>query len=206
MLTEWFVKTGFGGRLVRRMQRNRTEDIVGDLAPLLRKGERILDIGAGGCTVAAGLRELGHDIHPVDIRDQSCVPSLRPQLYDGERLPFTDQSFDVALLITVLHHIADPDQTLREAQRVAKRLIIQEDLYNSTWQRYATYAMDSLLNLEFFGHPHTNRNDAGWRAAFARLGGTVLFFGQKPFWKIFRSGTYVVQSRTESPIRPVKIR
>ena len=110
----------------------------------------------------------------LDITDKTIVPGVRPVLYDGARMPFEDDEFDVALAITVLHHIEDPDATLREMRRVARRLIVIEEVYENAFQRYATYAIDSLFNLEFIGHPHTNRTDAAWREAFQRLGLRVV--------------------------------
>ena len=102
----------------------------------------------------------------VDIEASGRAPHLKApdHYYDGRLLPFPDDSFDVALLITVLHHTKKPIEILKEAIRVAPRIIVMEDLYKNLLQKYLTFAMDSLLNLEFFGHPHTNMTQEQWES------------------------------------------
>lgn len=192
MGAEWITRTARGRAIIRRLGAGRARDIVADIESHISRGARVLDIGAGGCQVAALLRARGVDVTAVDIHDVSCEPTIVPIIVDGETLPFGDDTFDVALLITMLHHTSAPDRVLAEASRVAKRLVIQEDVHMSVAQKYATMAMDSVINLEFFGHPHTNRSDVEWRAAFSRLGLRVVAATQRPFWKLFRSATYAL--------------
>lgn len=45
---------------------------------------------------------------------------------DFHKLPFKDDSFDMALLQAILHHDENPLQTIREALRVAPKIIIHE--------------------------------------------------------------------------------
>ncbi len=153
-----------------RLARWRVAEKLERLAPHLPAGAAVLDIGAGNGVLCEALRARGFRVTPVDLDDLSFVPAVRPVIYDGARLPFPDAAFDVALLITVLHHARAPETVLAEAARVADRLVIIEEIYSSRWRKYVTYAVDSLFNLEFFGHPRSNRTDAGWRASFARLG------------------------------------
>jgi hypothetical protein len=75
----------------------------------------------------------------------------------------------VALVITVLHHAPDPDAVLAEVSRVSRRIIVIEEIYENGVEKYFTYAVDSLFNLEFFSHPHSNRTDSEWRKAFQKL-------------------------------------
>jgi SAM-dependent methyltransferase len=166
--------------------------------PYLTARERVVDVGAGTCQVAAALHGLEIDIVPVDVHDLSCVDDLTPTLYDGTYLPFDSASFDVALLVNVLHHVSDPDRMLLEAMRVADRIIIHEDIYRSPTQRRLTELMDSITNMEFIGHPHSNRDDAGWRRTFARLGLTVLDAKYRSFWKVFVNATYHVAKSNEA--------
>ena len=109
-------------------------------------------------------------------------------------MPFSDQTYDVALLLTVLHHIEDPESVLLEAARVAKRVIIIEDVYEGAWQRKYTKVADSITNLEFFGHPHTNRSDQQWRATFERLGLRLRYGVVHRLAQIFRQAVYVVEA------------
>lgn len=140
---------------------------------LLPDAGSILDIGSGRGVVTSMLRDRGFQVTPLDVRDRSTEPALTPEVYDGTVIPFADKAFDCALLLTVLHHTPDPDAVLREASRVARRIIIVEDVYTNTLQKHMTFFTDSLFNLEFRGHPHSNRTDAEWRQTFERLGLTL---------------------------------
>lgn len=193
MLVEALTRTRLGRRLVRGAGRGRTADILGDLLPVVPPGSRVVDIGAGTCDIAADLASRGREVVAVDVRDVSCVPRLRPILYDGRRLPFADRSFDWALLVDVLHH-TEPDMLLREAARVAANVFVHEDVYTTARQRRLTYVMDSITNLEFIGHPHANRDDAGWRASFDRVGLSVERASYRDFWRFFTCATYVLRS------------
>ncbi|MFW6252958.1 MAG: hypothetical protein ACOC4F_03410 [bacterium] len=59
---------------------------------------------------------------------------------------------------------------LREAARVAKRIIVIEDVYTNAAQKHLTFFTDSVFHLEFRGHTHSNRTDTEWRKAFVDLG------------------------------------
>lgn len=181
----------------------RAARLAGQLQSFLNNGDRILDIGSGTCQVAAALVDRGYDITALDIANKSLVPTLTPQIFDGKQLPFADNSFDVALLLTVLHHIPHPDNTLIEACRVAQRIIIIEDVFESPAEKWATWIGCSWLNREIFGHPHSNRTDQGWRETFARYDLRVLQTNQQFLWFFsfrFRLATYVL-SRGDSSLR-----
>ena len=83
-------------------------------------GEKILDIGS-----ASGFTFKGTELEPY-------VTSIDLDLYDfpnffqmdAHNLTFQDQSFDVAILGDILEHVEDPVQVLKEARRVARRLVI----------------------------------------------------------------------------------
>lgn len=165
----------------------------GWIADHLPDGGQLLEIGSGPGSVVTVLRDAGHDITGIDVRDSSYNDTLIPDLYDGELMPYDDNSFDVALLLTVLHHTADPDAIIREAARVARAVIIIEDIYHSPIQRRITKIADAITNLEFFGHPHTNRDDQGWRDTFARLGLTLAHRSEKSIAWYFCQALYVVK-------------
>jgi SAM-dependent methyltransferase len=190
---DWLVRWRAGQAFVRWIGGPRADDIVARIAPLLPSDGPVLDVGAGACQVAARLVGRGFDVTAVDVRDVSCEPSIEVLVVDGARLPFPDDAFAAAMLITMLHHTRDPELVLREAARVARRVVVMEDVHRGRVQWIATMVMDSIVNLEFFGHPHTNRSDAGWRRTFERLGLDVVASSSKPFWWVFRSATYVLE-------------
>lgn len=161
-----------------------------EISPYLQTGDRIVDIGSGNCFLAERLISLGYSVTSVDIKNKSKVKNIIPIIYDGKNLPLGDDSFDVALLITVLHHVKEPVQVLEEAKRVAKRIIIMEDLYRNSFQKYITFIMDSVINLEFYGHPHSNKTDKEWLNTFEKLNLNTRDKKQNNFWKLFTNGTY----------------
>jgi SAM-dependent methyltransferase len=182
--------------LIGGPNRKRAGEIAARVLPHLRAGEHVLDIGAGRALVADAIMNAGHPTSIVDVVNLSLVEHLQPKIYDGNTLPYPDNVFDVALLLTVLHHIPNPDNTLREARRVAKRVIVMEDIFNSPREKAITQFGDSWLNWEWRGHPHSNRNDAGWRAAFSKLGLRVAHYDESLDWFFpfrFRHALYVLE-------------
>lgn len=151
---------------------------------------RVLEIGSGPGSLVEALRASGHEVVAIDVDDTAYAPSLRPMMFDGETIPFADGAFDLALLATTLHHARDPDRLIGEAARVAQRVIVIEDIYTSEAQRRLTLFADSLTNMEFEGHPHNNRDDAGWRVAFTAAGLRVLRAETKPYAGLFLQALY----------------
>ena len=165
------------------------------LTKFYSEGEKILDIGSGNCALNLLLKNQGRDITGVDIANKSAFPEIEPVVYDGKTLPFKDNEFDVVQLITVLHHIKDPEQTVREAIRVGKKIIIMEDIFENTFQKYVTYWADSLNNWEFIGHPHTNKSDKEWKAVFKKYNLTLEKEEYYPFLILFKQATYVLNKK-----------
>ncbi len=179
-------------------QQRRADELLDSFIAHLKPGERVLDIGSGEGLLADALLRRTFDVTMVDVVDKAMLPNVAPVIYDGETLPWPDNTFDVALLITVLHHIPQPEQTLREARRVAKRVIVMEDIFRSTPEKYFTLLADSWVNWEWIGHPHSNRSDEGWRATFEMLGMRVTAHDEQIHWLLpwrFRHGTYVLEHR-----------
>jgi hypothetical protein len=68
--------------------------------------------------------------------------------FDGRRLPFADQSVDVALVCDALHHMGPgvPVEMLRETGRVARRVVVKDHFEYGFWSRQSLRAMDFLGN------------------------------------------------------------
>ncbi|MEM7101495.1 MAG: class I SAM-dependent methyltransferase [Bacteroidota bacterium] len=146
--------------------------VDGKISPFiefLKSEDKILDIGSGGGLVTKTLRMKGFNTTPLDIADLSYSDDVKPVVYNGRDMPFEDNQFDLALLLTILHHTENPEAILKETCRVAKRIVIIEDIYDSSIQKYLTLATDRFVNWGFSPCPHTNKNDEGWRSLFQKL-------------------------------------
>lgn len=119
----------------------------------------VVDIGCGdGAMLTAladrgfGTRRVGYELSrtAVDIaREQPGVDAAHA--YDGARLPQDDGAFDLAVLSHVIEHVPDPAQTLREAARVARAVVVEVPLErNVSASRPAKRA-----HAEEIGHLHS---------------------------------------------------
>jgi len=165
-----------------------------------------IEIGSGPGSVLDVMRKANYDVDGLDIRDTSYREDLRPVLYDGESMPFCKHAYDTALLPTILHHTPDPEPIIREAARVAKRVIIIEDVYEGRVMEWLTKRFDSLMNLEFIGHPHSNRTDAEWQDTFARLDLSVQHKAVYRIAGIFKQAVYVLEPREALTSAPSNVR
>lgn len=177
---------------VHAVNHGRSERLAERLFPHLEAGQRVLDVGTGLGCLAHILRERGLMVVALDRENIAVCGARSPVLGDGVALPFRDNTFDAALLVTVLHHTLQPDRLLRECRRVATRTIVVEDVYTTDRQRRLTLAADSLINMEFAGHPHMDQDAAGWRSLFADLGFRVHGEQDERFWLLFQSALFVL--------------
>ncbi|BBJ00645.1 methylase [Ferrigenium kumadai] len=89
---------------------------------------KVLDIGCGHGFIHPMLHSFGYDVTGVEPAEevlslaQMSNPENRYCAYDGQVLPFAEASFDVALAICVMHHVAPSQwaQFLAEARRVLR--------------------------------------------------------------------------------------
>ncbi|GAC1319989.1 MAG: hypothetical protein NVSMB25_11650 [Thermoleophilaceae bacterium] len=103
------------------------------LAP--QPGERMLEVGPGtGYYSLEIARRLGTDgrLHVLDLQREMLehvgrrageqgIFNISRELGDARALPYTDEHFDAAYLVTVLGEIPDQDAALSELARVVRR-------------------------------------------------------------------------------------
>lgn len=162
--------------------------------PHLNLPGKNIDIGCGNGMITQHLRQQNYHCTAMDVANLSIVPSVEVVVYDGLSMPFEDKHFDTALLLTVLHHTPDPIPVLKEAARIAKKIIIIEDIYNNKVQQYLTYAMDTLVNLGHSSMTYQNKSDKEWKAAFKALNLELIETSSKPVLFFFRQATYVLKT------------
>jgi len=92
-----------------------------------------------------------------------------------------------------LHHTPDPAEILIEAKRVSSRILVFEDIVTSPTHKSLTAALDSLMNLEFYDQPHTNKSDEEWQSTFSQLGLKILGREYKSSAMIMRHALYFLE-------------
>ena len=111
-----------------RVAERRTRVLGEALAPLLPEGAQVLDVGCGDGAVAAQIARLRPDLTlrgiDVHVRDTTAIPV---EAFDGRRIAAAEDSYDVIVLVDVLHHARDPVALLREAARVSRRWLVLKD-------------------------------------------------------------------------------
>lgn len=174
MFMNYLQKNKFFRNIIRKTKSKGAKDRIKKVKPYLNKKDKILDIGAGSCIISEILRKEGYDITPIDVNNLSFAESVEPIIYDGNKIPFKADEFNVSLILTVLHHTPFPEKILEEAKRVSGSIIVIEDIYTNIFNKYIAYFFDSLLNLEFFGCTHTNKTDKEWKGTFNKIGLKLL--------------------------------
>ena len=170
-----------------------------DRDPSLRSGRQggslhVLEVGAGNGALVKLLSDEGMKVSALDITDKSLFDDVPVEVFGGEKFPFEDKQFDVCQLITMLHHTTKAEGLIREAKRVSDCIIIMEDVYESSFQKQMTWFTDSLVNWEFYGHPHTNRTDAKWKEMFERNGLKLEKAEYYRFLFFFKQVTYILKT------------
>lgn len=121
-----------------------------ELEHLFLEGQSVLDFGSGACLLQEFLKNKNKVIN-LDVY-KGCPNT---EIYDGYKIPFPDNSFDVSFCMHVLHHIPHHKQILQELMRVTKyRIVIIEEYYNSYISKLITAS-----HFLFFKQPITYINN-----------------------------------------------
>ena len=152
------------------------------IAQVLPPKASVLDVGCGDGQVASLIAQRlpGARIQGVDVLVRG-EPRIPVEWFDGRRLPYHEQSFDVVMLNDVLHHADDPQVLLREAVRVARQAIIVKDhLLQGILAGYTLRLMDRVGNRRFgvrlrYNYWHYGQS----RETFADLGTEIDFWDDR---------------------------
>jgi len=121
-------------KLSTRLATKRWLDLMLGLTDLT--GKSVVDIGCGDGTFTIRYWDRGEPraMSALDPATKAVTAGLakalrRPILFvagDGHKLPYADDTFDIAILQAILHHDSDPQATIREAFRVAREILVLE--------------------------------------------------------------------------------
>ena len=87
----------------------------------LQPNMKLLDIGCGSCIHLRMFRLLGLDAYGVDKRIEIDDEKVKKCNIENEKLPFKDNSFDVIFSKSLLEHVQDPDNFIKESYRVLRK-------------------------------------------------------------------------------------
>ncbi len=100
--------------------------------------KKVLEVGAGDGSILKFLadQDFAPEYHAVEISESGVehiksrdIKDLKSvQLFDGYKLPFGDNSFDLIILSHVLEHVEHERMLLREIKRVARHSVIEVPL------------------------------------------------------------------------------
>jgi len=144
------------------------------ISKILRKGNRVLDLGCGTGDSGEVLKFFFAEIHGCDISETALKEANVNEVtalctdFNTEHLPYKDKSFDVVTCMEVLEHMLDPAFLLKEICRI---LLPNGQLIITTPNiRY----FRNLIKLVFKGQfPHTTTDTFVWG------GGHLHYFTRK---------------------------
>ncbi len=147
------------------------------LAACLPPAAEVLDVGSGDGLITSLIQRQRPDIRirgiEVFLRKDAFIPI---DSFDGRTIPFADASFDVVILVDVLHHTIDPVALLREAVRVTRKTILVKDhSADGTFARLILRLMDWVGGARHgFALPYNYLRRQDWTQAAETLGLTIV--------------------------------
>jgi SAM-dependent methyltransferase len=150
----------------------RVAKLARKIASLLPTNAQVLDVGCGDGILSREIAKLRTDVRvsgiDVLIRERPLIPVSK---FDGTTIPYPNASFDVVMLIDVLHHTNDPTVLLRESKRVARQAIVIKD-----HTRNGPLAAQRLRFMDWVGNarhgvvlPYNYWRRERWREELAKL-------------------------------------
>jgi len=151
-----------------------------------RPPNRLLDIGGGTGVIAEAMHRLlpVSRVETIDVVDRFFKDlSVATHVYDGERIPFADGSFDAATINNVMHHIPIGVRlaVMAEIRRVVSGPVyIKDHVAASALDHARLTALDAIGNIPFGGQINadyltmaewdTLASDAGYTIAVRHSG------------------------------------
>jgi SAM-dependent methyltransferase len=138
--------------------------LISEIADGLPVFDRALDFGCGDGWFSSQFLASGQakGVVSVDVaRRKHCY--VEPIIYNGAKLPFRDKEFDFVYAIDVLHHCADPLDSLADLMRCTCRYLLLKDHTYKSWLGWAALCVLDELGNRRFGIPSLYRYQRNWQ-------------------------------------------
>ena len=171
---------------------------------------RLLEIGAGTGWQARAFKDHGYDVSAIDLpssnyRENRVVPIMD---YDGQNIPFADNTFDIVFSSNALEHIPHIYEFQKEIHRVLKPGGVAVHVIPSGSWRFWTN-ITFFLNAWSFPEAHGEQ---------AKNAFTEIYYFSRPWWvrlfretgwqiaahhanRLFYTGSSVMDSRLDMKVR-----
>lgn len=179
---------------------NRVHNMVTKYA---NHANNILDLGCGACCSTKKLKVSGKNITPLDVVNKGKC--MKPELFDGKRIPYGDKEFDLGICSFVLHHATNQLELLLELKRTCKQVLIIENTPES--EKEWKYALQHAKS-DWGQCKECFRDNDAWKKTFTDLDLSVLAqekisrwlcpFSDKPFFYPVTCTVYLLESRRVS--------
>ncbi|MDQ5845660.1 MAG: class I SAM-dependent methyltransferase [Acidobacteriota bacterium] len=168
----------------RRRKVGRAYDMAMEIARVLPRDARVLDVGCGNGFIAHHLSALlGQAVLGIDLEYGTEAP-INYRCFDGNQFPVESQSVDAVLLCYVLHHAQNLESTLMELRRVLVEggiAVVFEDVPERWWDRLVCLIHDRQWRNRT--GPCTFRDAREWRTVFNDAGFEVMQERQLSRWR-----------------------
>lgn len=173
------------GRWFLDVQERTTRELLGPWP-----GARVVDVGGGHGQVAGPLAGAGYGVTVVGSQAR-CAERVRDLVEGGRarfeaadllRLPFPDQSFDVALSFRLLPHVTRWRELVAELCRVARRAVIVDYPTRRSVNAVAEPLFRLKKSVEGDTRPFAVFSDAEVEGAFAASGFSPTARRPQFFW------------------------
>ena len=135
----------------------------------IQPGERVLDLGAGTGRFASLLQGTNPAVALDPSWDMLTLAHAKGPfpciLGDAHQLPFRRDSFDVTVIVMVLHHLANFEDALREVARIGHRVVITTVDLATRHPGILEEAFPSLLSIDRGRFPKVEAIAAATKAA-----------------------------------------
>jgi SAM-dependent methyltransferase len=163
----------------RYVHKRRTSVLSCWCSRLIPSNSRVLDVGCGDGRLARLIADKRPDISicGIDVRQRKDSATL-VETFDGKSIPYGKDSFDVVMLVDVIHHADQPITLLHDAARVARQaILIKDHLVEGTFAYLTLQLMDWIGNARHgVSLPYNYWTLAKWHGVFDELQLNITFW------------------------------